>query len=248
MCTTLIYRDPEKNSYGIGFNRDESIRRLKSLSPTLLTSDKGKAIAPVDGDAGGTWIGINSSGEIICVLNYYEAILKLLENPLSRGQIVRSLLLKERELESYSPKELENYYPFKLFRVCPKQTTAYIWNGSSCESFTDTSSLVVYGSSFTLGERAEVSRRKVFQEKFLPASTPSAKEFITLAKEFLSCHFPEKGAYSPCMHREDAHTVSRTIIVVDHDDVSLLYKPLQPCEDGIEEDFNFTLTEFRIFP
>lgn len=101
MCTALIYRDPTRNLYGLGFNRDESVKRKPSLSPILLESTSGKAIAPIDGDAGGTWIGISRDGEIICLLNYYEATLKLLRNPTSRGLLVRSILLKERTPESY---------------------------------------------------------------------------------------------------------------------------------------------------
>ncbi|EQA35022.1 NRDE domain protein [Leptospira inadai serovar Lyme str. 10] len=245
MCTALIYRDPTRKLYGLGFNRDESVKRKPSLSPVLLESPSAKAIAPIDGDAGGTWIGISQDGEIICLLNYYEAALKLLRNPTSRGLLVRSILLKERIPESYSVSELEQYYPFKLFRIRRDETDIFIWDGQTYENEKDKGIYTVFGSSFTQGPKAQVVRRDIFEKHFLPSALPDGMDFVSLAKNFLSSHLPEKGALSPCMHRRDATTVSRTIFVVENEQVNSFYKPIQPCEEGPEEEFNFTLTEFR---
>ncbi|EIE03158.1 NRDE family protein [Leptospira licerasiae] len=245
MCTSLIYRDPNKGILGIGFNRDESFKRKPSLSPQLLESNSGKAIAPIDGEAGGTWIGVTQSGEIICLLNYYEATLKLLRNPVSRGLLVRSILLGERTPESYTNTELENYYPFKLFKVRREKTEIFIWDGKTYQTETDSETFTVFGSSFTQGPKAQVVRRETFDSNFRPSSHPDATGFTNIAKSFLSSHLPEQGALSPCMHRRDAHSVSRTVIVLDGASVYFSYKNSQPCEDGPEEDYNFTLTEFR---
>ncbi|TGL63457.1 NRDE family protein [Leptospira sarikeiensis] len=245
MCTSFIYRNPSKGILGVGFNRDESFKRKPSLSPQLLESSSGKAIAPIDGEAGGTWIGISQTGEIICLVNFYEATLKLLRNPVSRGLLVRSVLLGERTPESYSVSELEKYYPFKLFRVQKEKTEIFIWDGNSYKTEMDSETFAVFGSSFTQGPKAQISRRETFDSHFRPSELPDAQDFIHMAKSFLSSHLPEQGALSPCMHRRDAHSVSRTVITLDRASVYFSYKNSQPCEEGPEEDYNFTLTEFR---
>lgn len=245
MCTSLIYRDPSKGILGVGFNRDESVKRKPSLFPQLLESNSGKAIAPIDGEAGGTWIGITQAGEIVCLVNYYEATLKLLRNPVSRGLLVRSILLGERTPESYTDSELEKYYPFKLFKVSKEKTEIFIWDGKVYGTEIDSETFAVFGSSFTQGPKAQVVRRETFDNNFRPSSLPNATDFANIAKSFLSSHLPEQGALSPCMHRRDAHSVSRTVIVLDGTSVYFSYKNSQPCEEGPEEDYNFTLTEFR---
>ncbi|MEI1277865.1 NRDE family protein [Leptospira venezuelensis] len=245
MCTSIIYRDPTKGILGVGFNRDESFKRKPSLSPQLLESNSGKAIAPIDGEAGGTWIGVTQTGEIICLVNYYEATLKLLRNPVSRGLLVRSILLGERTPESYTDSELEKYYPFKLFKVGKEKTEIFVWDGKTYQTETGSETFAVFGSSFTQGPKAQVARRETFETSFRPSSLPDATNFAKIAKSFLSSHLPEQGALSPCMHRRDAHSVSRTVIVLDGASVYFSYKNSQPCEEGPEEDYNFTLTDFR---
>lgn len=245
MCTAIFYRNPTRKILGVGFNRDESVKRKPALLPRLLESPTGKAIAPVDADAGGTWIGITRTGEIFCLVNYYEATLKLLRNPVSRGLLVRSILLGERTPESYSASELEHYYPFKLFHVTLESTRAFVWDGKSYEIEENQETFTVFGSSFTQGPKAQVVRREVFEAEFLPRELPDSDGFVSIAKNFLSSHIPEKGALSACMHRRDAHTVSRTVISLEGEKVRFSYKNSQPCEEGPEEEYNFTLTEFR---
>lgn len=87
MCTAIIYRNKEKNILGLGFNRDESVKRKPSSLPQKIGNGPVYAISPLDGDYGGTWIGVNSSQEIYCLLNFYEATLKLLIQPL-QGRIL----------------------------------------------------------------------------------------------------------------------------------------------------------------
>jgi len=49
------------------------------------------------------------------------------------------------------------------------------------------------------------------------------------AVAFHRCHDPERGPFSPCMHREDAHTVSFTWVRVDRTRVTMRYSPDSPC-------------------
>ncbi len=48
-------------------------------------------------------------------------------------------------------------------------------------------------------------------------------------ERFHASHEPARGAYSPCMHREDAHTVSFTRVRVSARLVALATSPASPC-------------------
>ncbi|EMJ90808.1 NRDE family protein [Leptospira alstonii] len=244
MCTAIIYRNPDRKIFGIGFNRDESVKRKPSLAPTKLGSGPVFAIAPLDGDYGGTWIGANSSGEIFCLLNFYEATLKLLRNPTSRGLLVRSCLLSEVKPESLKSEDLENFYPFKLLKITLEKTEIFVWNGKEFTATLYRDRFQILGSSFTQGFKAQISRETVFQKNFLPNNPLDAKEFLNLSKTFLTSHLPEQGALSPCMHRRDAHTVSKTEIVLQEDQYTITYQEGQPCESPEPKVFNLTLTDF----
>ncbi|XDD49877.1 NRDE family protein [Leptospira sp. WS92.C1] len=246
MCTAIIYRNPDRNIFGLGFNRDESVKRKPSFSPQKIGTGPVFAIAPLDGDYGGTWIGVNSSKEIFCLLNFYEANLKLLKNPTSRGLLVRSCLLNETKPERLIDKNLADFYPFKLVRITLKKTEMFVWDGESFSAFENQEGFQIFGSSFTQGPKAQISREAVFQKYFLPASLPDSNEFLDLSKSFLTSHIPEKGPLSSCMHRKDAHTVSKTEIVMKENLLTITYQDGQPCESPDPIVLNLTLTNFSV--
>lgn len=241
MCTALIYRNPDLKIFGIGFNRDESVKRKPSLAPKKLENGSIFAIAPLDGDYGGTWIGVNSSREVFCLLNFYEATLKLLRNPTSRGLLVRSCLLGEVKPESLKSEDLNHYYPFKLLRITLDKTETFVWDGKELITDFYTESFQILGSSFTQGLKAQISRETVFREYYLPKTLPNIDEFLKLSKDFLTSHLPEKGALSSCMHRREAHTVSKTEILLQENKCIITYQEGQPCE---ATDANVFKTDF----
>ncbi|RHX92588.1 NRDE family protein [Leptospira stimsonii] len=246
MCTAIIYRNKEKKILGLGFNRDESVKRKPSTLPQKIGNGPVYAISPLDGDYGGTWIGVNSSQEIFCLLNFYEATLKLLRNPTSRGLLVRSCLLNEVNPDQLKEEELVNFYPFKLVRITLEKTDVFVWDGKDLVVKTDQETFQVMGSSFTQGPKAQVSREAVFKEHFLPRNLPDAEEFLLLSKNFLTSHIPEKGALSSCMHRRDAHTVSKTEVVLTEKLLTVTYQDGQPCESPEPTILNLTLTDFSV--
>jgi uncharacterized protein with NRDE domain len=235
MCTSLIYRDITKKEFGIGFNRDESIKRKPSLAPVEESINGIKILYPVDGDYGGTWIGVNSKNKIYALLNLYEANLKILRNPKSRGFFVKNLLKEEIDFDFFTKENLLIYYPFRILEVTLDFTRILSWDGESVNSTQNEDPWSVIASSFVLGKEAEEVRAKTFMEEFLKNEITDF-EFISSA--FLTCHFPEKGAKSPCMHRREAHTVSSTIISIKQDKIKLLYKNQQPCETDESKEYN----------
>ena len=234
MCTSLIYRDIAKKEFGIGFNRDESIKRKPSFDPVEENTNGIKILYPVDGDYGGTWIGVSSKNKIYALLNLYEANLKILRNPKSRGFFVKNLLKEEIDFDYFTKENLLIYYPFRILEVTLGFTRILSWDGENVNSTQNEVPWSVVASSFVLGKEAEEVRSKTFMEEFLKDETTN---FETISSAFLTCHLPEKGAKSPCMHRREAHTVSNTIISIKDDKIKLLYKNQQPCETNESKEY-----------
>lgn len=63
MCTVTFF--PTDEGYILTSNRDEHISRKPSKEPTL----KDGVLFPQDGEAGGTWVGANENGRVLCLLN-----------------------------------------------------------------------------------------------------------------------------------------------------------------------------------
>jgi Transport and Golgi organisation 2 len=228
MCTSIIHR--KKGTFGIGFNRDETIKRKKALEPQIYSGVNGTYLCPVDGDYGGTWIGVNSKGKLFAILNFYEATLKLIRNANSRGIIMKDLLSEKISELDLINLDLSLYYPFRILSIDDSKTILYIWNGIQIETEVREAEWEVIASSFMHGAQGEVFRKQVFFDKFYPVITE--KSFFELAKDFLTSHEPEEGSKSPCMHRRDAHTQSQTIIQIENNKVLMSYKEGQPCKSN----------------
>src|SRR5713226_3305855 len=67
MCTVTWIHDEE--GYQLFFSRDEKGTRKQATSPRFAAQDGIRFLAPVDGDFGGTWIGVNEFGVSTCLLN-----------------------------------------------------------------------------------------------------------------------------------------------------------------------------------
>ena len=95
MCTVSILRDSERTT--VTMNRDESKYRAAEIAPAIAEESNGVTIvAPRDSQAGGTWIGMNDSGVVACLLNVYGPDVEIrTETPpgkRSRGAIVMECL------------------------------------------------------------------------------------------------------------------------------------------------------------
>jgi hypothetical protein len=237
LCTSLIYRDLQKNTFGVGFNRDESVKRKPSLHPKKVQFNGIEYLCPIDGDYGGTWIGINSNRVVYAILNLYEAQLKIIKNPTSRGFLTQRLLREEIDFNFFINDNLSSYYPFRILKVGLEKTEVLSWDGERVIIETDTSKWKIIASSFMLGAKAEEIRSSVFHYNFL--LDDGSQNFIDISSKYFSSHLPDKGGSSPCMHRREAHTVSNTIISIENHEIKLLYKNIQPCETEVYDIYKF---------
>ncbi len=230
MCTAAIYRNTNQGFYGIGFNRDESYFRAGAKVPNQYIDNGVEATYPSDGNFGGTWIGINQYNQIFALLNFYEADTKKIDHSISRGLLVKQLLHRQIAINELSATTLNQFHPFRLLVPNQEQTEILVWNGKELTREIHTDAWLIVGSSYTQGQKAEVSRRKVFYENFYQEYLENGNAFFAISKNFLTCHEPSKSALSPCMHQFISHTVSQTIILVEKDKPTFFYKDGQPCE------------------
>ncbi len=111
MCT-LTFVPLENKNFLLTSSRDEQKTRKNSELPSFTTLNNTKILRPVDGDAGGSWIGITDKGRTLCLLN--GAFQKHNRNTpyrKSRGIILMELLAanSEKEIENYDFDKIESF-------------------------------------------------------------------------------------------------------------------------------------------
>jgi hypothetical protein len=231
VCTStwLIRAD----GYELFFNRDESVRRGVALPPERLELGGMRVLAPRDADAGGTWIGVNERGLGVGLLNGADR--RGAATPAdtgtadaaarrSRGLLVAELLAArapDEALAALADGALARYRGFLVAVFAPGVApAARRWDVAE---LTVVPARAPLASSSLDGGRAALERARVYA-----SMVGEAPERAALAA-FQRSHAPARGPWSPCMHREDAATVSATEVRVDARAVALRYAPGPPC-------------------
>ena len=216
MCT-VSWSHQHDGGYQLFCNRDEKRTRKAAVSPQLQTARGTRFIAPLDGEFGGTWIGVNEHGVCVCLLNRYD---RAARGRVSRGLLVLDLLGSRSAAEavqSAAERDLGEFSPFTLAVLEPASPTALcVWDGAVAQIFPDADALVPLVSSSRDQKGAERARRTAFQQ-------------AESLEHFHRAHMGGPSAYSPCMHREDAETVSFSRVNVSASEISLSYSPAAPC-------------------
>jgi hypothetical protein len=213
-------------------NRDELFSRGEALPPRRHAWEGGAFLAPVDADAGGTWIAVNDYGLTVCLLNYYPPGVGRLEGAFSsRGELVMELATCRTAREvSVRLREVEVsvYRPFTLFAMggaagdesVPRR---FRWEGSGLLE-TDDAPLPPLSSS-SYDSRAVIAARTTTYSVVV-GDRPSPE----LLAVYHRSHLPELGPYSVCAHREDGGSRSLTHVCVTGSTVRMTYQPGPPCE------------------
>jgi uncharacterized protein with NRDE domain len=222
VCTASWLIRPD--GFELFFNRDESLRRGRALGPERLELEGARVLAPRDADAGGTWIGVNEHGLALGLLNGASAR-PAPSAPTSRGLLVRALLSApdvDEALARLARADLDRYRGFTLALFAPgRAPVLQSFDGVALRS--EEAGRFVASSSLD-GGRARRERARVLDE--LLADEAPTRELLT---RFQQSHAPERGPWSPCMHRADAATVSATEVRVGATHVALRYADGPPC-------------------
>jgi hypothetical protein len=227
MCTvTFIARE---QGYALGMNRDEQRTRVQALPPRQVRAG-GRAMLYPSEPTGGTWIGVNDSGVALALINWYSAPGRVEGRPVSRGEIVRAALpsTDEESIKAALRRlPLQCIRPFRLLGFFAREQAVREWQW-------DLHRLTVLKHDWTSHQWAssgldEPGACRVRREVFLQASSKAEDISRGWLRKLHRSHEPTRGAYSICMHRADARTVSYTEIEVSPGRCRLDYQPGFPC-------------------
>lgn len=229
MCTTVL-QSVRDGHLILACNRDEQVTRQIAEPPRVHEFERGVgAIFPRDRDAGGSWVGVNTSGIAVSLLNNYAADIRPPpREPRSRGVLVPRMLQMQTMAEVVDDMEslrggLTHFRPFWLIVASiPADSavslTRFTWDGERLEAEPMALPMAQISSGF---EHVLVEKsRRAQVERLLHA--PHAWTSGQVDTVF-GGHLPSRGATSVCMHRDDASTVSHTRIEISNDEVSLAY-------------------------
>lgn len=208
MCTlTLI---PEAQGYTLTMNRDE----FKSRAEAGLRQHREGSVEasfPVDGVAGGTWVGVNDRGVSLALLNRYQA--PSITDAKSRGNIIKNAIFKKSAndiLAFLKALDVRSYNPFNLIMIDNHSVYQFHWDR---EEYRWDSRLLhqpmMFTSSSERFEQVSAYRQARFT-KCLAERTASRN-----IEQFHLSQQPGRESDSVLMSREKVHTKSIVRIRVD---------------------------------
>lgn len=228
MCTLSFLPEPE--GYVVAMNRDELKSRAKASAPTIHLLGSVSAVYPQEA-GGGTWIAATSRGNLFALLNWNHITGGGVGQPLrSRGEVIPSLLgeATPHNVEAgLRAADLRGFLAFRLFGIFPgeKEIREWRWDGKQLEVRWHEWVRNHWFSSSRSDARAEAARRKACEMMW--------REGIQDAKGWLrglhASHLPDAGAYSICVHRNDAATVSLTEVQYRGAELAMTYRAGNPC-------------------
>jgi hypothetical protein len=209
----------ETGGYRLLCNRDERRSRRAAIEPHAEHRHGVQFLAPVDGEYGGTWLSVNEFGLGLCLLNG-ACVSETVSGSGGRTRGAIPLALADAYsarvvCERLSSMDLTPYAAFTLVILEPDLPAALAeWNGAELAliPFGDPYLPLISSSVDPAGVRAR--RRELFDGDL---------------EAFHRSHADGLSAYSPCMHRDDAETVSFSEVRVNEAAVELRYSAGSPC-------------------
>lgn len=196
---------------------------------------------PIDPASGGTWIGVNDAGLCLTLLNVNPHIrheawssADSARRPRSRGVIIPQLLRLTsvaeavREAMALPPRD---FPPFRLVLVDEQSVATVFSDGETIRGGASipclTSAPVMFTSSGLGDVLVDAPRRELFAEMFAVAGNP-----IEIQDRFHRHVWPDRTHLSVCMRRDDARTVSHTVVELRRSHVTMHYVPDAPDSDA----------------
>jgi hypothetical protein len=216
---------PDRLLLRVECNRDELLTRQPALPPTLWAAGPRRALMPIDPDSGGTWIAGNDAGLVFVLLNANPGM-RVGAGEISRGTIIPSLVgcaTVSRALSQAQGLDTGRYAPFRLLIVDRYEVVDCWPNGDRIRHHRSFLQSPILRTSSSLGD-AVVSgpRRALFQHVFNGPFDPRIAQ-----DRFHRHQWPGREAISVNMRRDDARTVSRTIVEVREGSVTLSYRAIE---------------------
>lgn len=213
MCTiALAYKVEPMGEIFLVANRDEALDRPAEQARIRQFGDR-QVLAPLDLEAGGTWIGLNDRGLVVCITNRFRMPSK--PSFISRGKLVARALSCEtaemaaREVEAIDP---EHYNGFHLLILGAQ------WGGVVWSDGTQVQKERLSPGYYAISERsfgaAPSSRLVVLREKLdgLGSLTPQAKQAMM---DWMKVHDQRDALESTCVHMEETNYGTRSSTIIE---------------------------------
>jgi hypothetical protein len=199
------------------------------LSPRIQQFGLRRAILPVDPTSGGTWVAVNDAGLALTLLNVNSMNgSATVAAPLSRGKVIPALLHADTPLSAaFAALDLDpvQYAPFRLVLVNRREGVE-VYSGGTRIRLVWRIRLTrpkLFTSSGLGDQAVEGPRRQLFGEFFDRPGDPLALQDV-----FHRHRWPDRPHLSVRMDRQDARTVSHTLVSLGPDRVTLSYHPDAP--------------------
>ncbi len=222
MCTLSWCTNTD--GYGLVFNRDERKRRRRASPPALKCGPEGvRYLSPTDPESGGSWIVANQYGLTVCLLNAYHGVSFCPpDRTHSRGNIplffsdCRNLPEAEKRVGRLPFR----HYPGFSLVIFDRWRPPVQYGWDTCTLRRVSPSMPLTSSSYRAEEVCQ-NRRRLF-----------AKHAPKTLQQLLEFHCSHEGpgtSHAPCMHREDAQTVSQCVVETHRTHTSFRYADSSPC-------------------
>jgi uncharacterized protein with NRDE domain len=226
MCTVSIIPFGDAGFRLIG-NRDERRSRPIASIPAIHRAGTHDAIFPTDPLGGGTWIGVNTAGLAVAMLNRYdEPALGQPVSPQSRGSVaIRALgcIRLEDVIRFASSLRPEQFAPFRLVAAQKREVTVVSSDGRAVDVERRRLAIPLMFTSSSLGDaRVLAVRQELFQQ--LVGRRP--ERWLAGQSRFHNHRWSDCPELSVVMDRLEAATMSRSTIDVDATGVCFRYETL----------------------
>ena len=215
MCLlAILYRTSAEAPILVAANREEFFGR-PFLPPQVLPGSP-QIVCPIDQQAGGTWLGINSAGVLIAATNRQKS--QLPDQPRSRGLLCRELLecTSADEAVSRASAELDSDKYAGVNYLCLDRAAGFVVeSGDRLEVVQLTPGLHLLANC-DLDDAGDV-RQDYARELFAPRFPRSAGDFVAAAKFVMAQGVDETGRKTVLVRNEDRGTVCSAIVVMGGD-------------------------------
>lgn len=232
-------------------NRDELRTRPAALPPSVHTLGNGRqAVWPEDPLGSGTWVGMNDAGLVATLLNgnpddpeELRAIQMRLEQPMTRGNLVPAALTAERAIDALDAIQplvaMDKLMPFHLVVTDGAELLSYRYSPSA-DSETSAEPIIqwfdldrprVFSSSGLGDEQVQQPRAELFNAMVIEAKST---DWLEQQAMFHRHQWDDRPEISVMTERDDARTVSHTIIDWGFDETTLTYQPVGETDDDHE--------------
>jgi uncharacterized protein with NRDE domain len=226
MCTVSLIPPVSGRGLRLVCNRDERRTRPAAWGPQLTSRRDLPVLAPVDSESLGTWIAVSGAGLVYALLNLTREGSLMPHVPrTSRGHVIPALAGAydyrdaTRQLRLL---DLEQFAPYRLLITDGLEAAVCTWDGKRLEWTEEVVRGPALLSSSSLGDAlVEAPRRALFEDLLAREIDPWR------AQDRLHQHaWPDRRHLSVLMSRATAHTVSRTVVVLDDHAATMTYAPV----------------------